>query len=527
MIERGKLQNFKELVGTGTSSVLTSTILPLSATAWTTFMTGVNPGKHGIYDFARRVEGTYKHIPVGASDRGVQTFWSLASEAGKRCCIVNVPLTYPPEPVNGAMVSGFPYPEEKRDYCYPEGLLQELQSALPSVHFHKPSPHFLRQGEEEKLVTELLAVTRNQVAALRYLLKKERWDLVVTVFDATDVASHFLWRHIDPKNPRYKEKTAKVLGPLLYEVYEEMDRALGEVRRSIAPQDDLIVLSDHGFGPVYHAVYMNNWLLERKYLSLKKTWGTRFRRQLFRVGVTTGTLFGAAKALRLVGSRTYAYSRKSLALSLASKFSLSLDDIDWEGTKVYAFGNYGQFFVNTRGREPSGKVKPGEEVNSVVSELEAGLAALKDSGTGRTIFDQTYRRQDIYSGRFVEEAPDLVFLDSSMTYRAHRMFEFGSRKLIAPDPIYSGSHRMEGIFIAKGPSFTGGKERDGFHILDLAPTILHMMGLPVPRTMDGKVLQEAFAADSAAYSRDVAYSSRPSSGEIRSSVGRISSKRRI
>jgi predicted AlkP superfamily phosphohydrolase/phosphomutase len=525
MIEQGKLKNFQELKEGGTSSNLTSTILPLSSTAWTTFMTGVNPGKHGIYDFAKREKGSYMHVPVNSADRGAQSLWSLASEAGKRCCVVNVPLTYPPEPINGVMVSGFPYPEDRGDYCYPAGFLKELESNLPSIHFHKPSPHFLKQGDEEKLVGELFETIENQIAALRYLIRKERWDLVVTVFDGLDVASHFMWRHIDPNNPRYNPAKAKELGPKFYSVYEEMDRALGEIRKELSPDDNLIVLSDHGFGPLYHAVYMNNWLMQKGYLKLKDSWGTRFRKLTFSLGVTTGTIFGAAKRLRLVGRKTYAYSRNSASLALAHRVSLSLADIDWEKTRVFSSGNYGQFFINCKGREPLGCV-PEEDRSTLVDELVAGLKDFRDPTTGKVIFDLIYKREEIYSGRFEGLAPDLVFLDGSMNYMAHRVFEFGSRKMIAPDPIYSGSHHMQGIFVAHGPDIARGQRLDGLQILDLAPTVLHMMGVPVPSLMDGRVIVEAYSSDGRLATAPQLRTARPSKWEIGRAIGRMVSDSR-
>src|SRR2546427_12747427 len=151
MFDRGRLNNLHELAKRGVRGTLTSTILPLSATAWNSLGTGKNPGKHGIYDFSRRVEGTYTQVPTTALDRGARTLWQYASDAGKRCCIVNVPLTYPPEPVNGIMISGFPYPESRKDYAIPREILAEIEKELGITQLHKPSPHFLRQGDERKL----------------------------------------------------------------------------------------------------------------------------------------------------------------------------------------------------------------------------------------------------------------------------------------------------------------------------------------------------------------------------------------
>ncbi|MHB8567561.1 MAG: alkaline phosphatase family protein [Nitrososphaerales archaeon] len=508
MFAQGRLRNFKELMENGTSGTLTSTILPLSATAWNSFATGKNAGKHGIYDFSKRVQGTYTHRPTTALDRGTRTIWDYASSLGKKCCIVNVPLTYPTEKVNGIMISGFPYPESRQDYAIPREILSEIREKLGVTSLHKPSPHFLKSGDERKLVDEMLAITKRQTDVLNYLLVKDKWDMFVTVFDATDVISHFFWQYIDPKNPKYDAKKAAEFGPLFYDVYESIDLAFGEMRKNISSDDQVFVISDHGFGPVYYAVYVNNWLIDNNYLRLGKSTGTTLRKFLFRLGITSDFLFRTAKALRVVGPRTFTYSKKSRMLGLANTFSLSLEDIAWDETLVYSYGNYGQLFLNVRGREPNGKVEAGEEYNRLVAELVVKLKELKDPKTGKILFDIIYTKDQIYSGKFYDAAPDIIFFDSTMTYRAHRLFEFGSRKMIAPDPIYSGSHRMDGIFVAGGRDIAKGNL--DANLIDLAPTILHLLGLPLIPDMDGKVLTGLFVPESESSSRKVTYASESS-----------------
>ncbi len=521
MFEQGRMKNFKELADKGSSGTLTSTILPLSATAWTSFATGVNPGKHSIYDFSRRVKSSYQHVPTTSVDRGARSVWRYASDAHKKCCIVNVPLTYPPERVNGIMISGFPYPETKRDFAYPREVLADIKNDLGITHLHKPSPHFLRAGDERKLVDQLFEITSKQTEVVKYLLRRESWDLFVTVFDATDVISHFFWRYIDPKNPKYDEKKAREFGPLFYDVYESVDRAYGDIRRSLSEaEDNIFVISDHGFGPVYYAVYMNNWLIKNNYLKLKRSLGTRLRRQFFRIGITTDFLFRTAKKLRLVGTGTFAYSTKSLSLQMAKKFSLTLDDVDWKETEVYSYGNYGQFFLNVRGREPDGRVESGNQYRRLVSELIMKLQQLKDPKTGRQLFDLIFTKDQIYFGPFVELAPDIVFFDSTMTYRAHRLFEFGSRNMIAPDPIYSGSHRMDGILIAGGPDVA---HREGVRakLIDIAPTISHLLGLPVSTEMDGRVMLDILAPESRFLRSEVRYTPGAISDDIRGAARKL------
>jgi predicted AlkP superfamily phosphohydrolase/phosphomutase len=506
MFKEGRLRNFSELCQKGSSGNLRSTILPLSATAWNSFSTGVNPGKHGIYDFSKRVEGTYQQAPTTSLDRGAEPLWNIAARAGKKCCIVNVPLTYPPDEISGGiMISGFPYPEARRDFACPREILDEISTNLGITSLHKPSPHFLKSGDERKLVDEMISITKKQTEVINYLLKRDSWDLFGTVFDATDVISHFFWQYIDPKNPKYNQAKAKEYSPLFYDVYDSIDAAFGEIKKNLSNDDNIFVISDHGFGPVYYAVYMNNWLMENNYLRLKGSIGTRMRKAFFRVGITTDFIFRTAKNLRLVSTKTFTYSKKSRGLELAKKLSLSLDDIDWNETLVYSYGNYGQFFLNVKGREPRGKVEKGEEYNKLIADLVSKLRTLKDPKAGNVLFDIIYTKDQIYSGKFFDQAPDIVFFDSTMTYRAHRLFEFGSRNMIAPDPIYSGSHRMDGIFIAEGPDIVQDQKLENANLVDLAPTILHMLDLPVPSEMDGQVLTQIFTGGSSFKTSKVRY----------------------
>jgi len=160
-------------------------------------------------------------------------------------------------------------------------------------------------------------------------------------------------------------------------------------------------------------------------------------------------------------------------------------------------------------------VEPGDRYQKIVGELKEKLRGLRDPKTGRTLFDIIYTKDEIYSGPYFDMAPDIVFFDSTMTYRAHRLFEFGSRSMIAPDPIYSGSHRMDGVLIAGGPDIAQGADPAGARLLDLAPTIAHLLGLPVPSGMDGRVLAGLFRPSSRFASQKVQYLDEGSAENLR------------
>ena len=183
----GYLPTFSRLMKARAWGPLESVIPPLTGPAWISFMTGKNPGKHGIFDFIRRGKSDYYGVPINASLRDGDTLWRVLSDAGKRVVVHGVPATYPPEPVNGLMVTGMLTPPGATNYTYPPQLAQELQQAVPSFTMTtEGTAHAL--GKEARLVDALERLTDMNMETLRYLMGRDAWDFFVTVFKETDVA---------------------------------------------------------------------------------------------------------------------------------------------------------------------------------------------------------------------------------------------------------------------------------------------------------------------------------------------------
>ena len=413
--------------------------------------------------------------------------WNILGDRGKRVCVVNVPLTYPAEKVNGVMISGFPSPPNAENCTYPRSLGPDLERELHDVDFRKPVA-LVDEGEEEGLLEELTKTTRNQVRVLKHLLAKERYDFVMTVFDGIDTASHSLWRYLDTNHPKYDPKLAEQGRKAFYRSYELADEAIGELLGEFDVRPNVIVLSDHGNGPVYYGVCINNWLAEKGYLAFKRNVRTDLKRWAFRRGFNVYNMFMLAKRLGILPSLEAAYGKSSLALRTVKRMALSFDDIDWRRTKVYSFGNYGQLCVNLKGREPLGVVEAGSEYDELIEQVKRELLELRDPERGNVIFDHVLTKKALYRGPYADEAPDLVFLDSKMLYNAHRFFELASNSLVTQHPIYSGNHKPEGIMIASGPRFTANRGADVASILDVAPSVLVLAGTAPPAYMDGEPL---------------------------------------
>ena len=225
----GRLPNMQRMMREGARATLMSSTPPLSAIAWTTITTGVNPGKHGIFDFAHRRKDDYGFVPHTARDKKAPAIWKMLGEEGKKSCVVNVPMTYPPERLNGVMLSGFPSPPGAADWIFPSSIASELKRELGEIDFPKPGG-LIRDGQEKELADEIEQKTRRQVKVLEYLLKRDRYDFVITVFDGIDVASHSLWKFVDPSHPKYDAKKAPEGREQFYRAYEISDWAVGKMR---------------------------------------------------------------------------------------------------------------------------------------------------------------------------------------------------------------------------------------------------------------------------------------------------------
>ncbi|MHB8567554.1 MAG: alkaline phosphatase family protein [Nitrososphaerales archaeon] len=511
LIAEGRLPNLSSMLSSGIHSKLRSTILPLSPTAWSTFSTGRNAGKHGIYDFQKRVRDSYKFAPTTSSDLKTNTIWDMIGEAGGQSIVINVPLTYPPTKVNGVMISGFPTPPGTDDFIYPKEALEDIKEKFGSIQ--KPLVLY-RKGREEEIAKSVIDISRTQTAITKYFMKHIDWNLAVSVYDATDVIGHYFWAYLDINHPKYDPEIASTVRELVNDVHVELDSAIGELVEEAGPNALKLVVSDHGFGSIYYGVYVNNWLLEQKYMAFKRTVPVRARYWAFRHGLHTYNLLQLAKKLHFVKSVEAAYSTRSILLKLLRMTSLSMDDIDWERTSVYSAGNFGQLYLNLQGREPKGIVSQ-KDADKLVNELVGKISELEDPSTHRKMFDHVYPKLDAFNGPASASAPDIVFFDEEMMYAAHRMFELGSNKLVSPHPVYSGHHKMDGILFMSGKSakFIQGFPRSEPRLTDLAPTILHYLNLPVPEDMDGRVLSEFFVDDSEFNLRDVTVSKSKSESE--------------
>jgi predicted AlkP superfamily phosphohydrolase/phosphomutase len=268
------------------------------------------------------------------------------------------------------------------------------------------------------------------------------------------------------------------------------------------PTANTLVVSDHGFGPLHKYCSFNVWLMRQGLLRLKRDAATVVKRLAFSLGVTPELAFKMSRRVSAGGAKTKrGVTADRTARGKLNRLFLSFNNVDWSRTTVYSKGNYGQLFVNLKGREPYGTVSPGAEYERVRDELVGQLRAIVDPATGKPLIGDVFKREELFHGRHVENAPDVCFLPADMRYISIGDMDFTSNRFIVDAFGISGGHRMHGILVANGPRIREGVVLPEAHITDLTPTMLHLLGQPVVDDMDGRVLEEllepAFARENA------------------------------
>ncbi len=484
------LPTLKDLMAGGSVGHLLSTIPPTSGPSWSSFVTGMNPGKTGIYDFLYRKEGTYSFPPVNASLRSGTTIWRYLSDAGFRVGVLNLPMSYPVEKINGFVVSGWMTPYAATDYVHPPELAGELEREIGEYRIY-PTETFSESRKESFLEASYdLLEMRTRTAV--YLAKTRPWDLFMTVFFDTDRLLHQLWHYLEPDHAwRAGQADDEDREGIVREYFRRVDESIARLLE-YADEDTLVcILSDHGMGPANNFIVLNNWLLETGLLQLKRNPWTRMKHLLFRRGFTLRNVHQIADRLGL--ARTAEYVAGYFVDHLLKLAFLSFLDVDWSRSRAYSFGRHlGSIYVNLRGREPEGIVEPGQEYEDVRNEIERLAGDFRDPRTGRKLIGTVHRREEIYTGPHFDKAPDLILRPKDPRDIFFGLADFGHRDTVSTVYRYSGMHRDHGMLVLNGPGIRPGGEIEGAAIQDMAPTLLHTMGLPVPTDMDGQVLDRAF-----------------------------------
>ena len=498
LIEKGRLPHLAKLIKNGVSGPLQSTVPPVTAPAWVSFMTGVNPGRHGIFHFVTNSHLDYEEgTLLGSAQIGEKTLWQVLTDHNKKMILVSVPMTYPPTPISGVMVCGGGDRLVQRIATYPQELNSKINEIFgfeeteAGVKFTASFTNDIKEAWLDAALNKVKHFTQKIKETSLYLMGEHEWDFLMVYFLATDALQHHFWSFMDPAHPAYDPRLALKYGEEINKSYETVDAAIGELLTHIDPSSYIVVLSDHGFGPLQKTFFVNKWLEKIGLLKVKEGW---FKQRKF--GLYSPTFY---RILSKVGlgflGRLFPEFVRQLPVPILGWKRYGLNDrIDWRRTKAYgtAFG----ININKKDREPQGIVAPGKEYEEVVQKITASLKELEDPEIGERVVDRIIRKEEAYHGPHMEEANDIFFTIKEMAYAHGKDLDAPALfKPVTPDEMGTGSHRFEGVFSLHGPGVKQGATLSGAEIIDVMPTLLHLMGLPVREGLDGKVLLDALEPD--------------------------------
>ena len=489
LAEKGQLPAIAKLMEAGVWGRMRTVVPPGTGPAWSSIVTGLDPSNHGIFDIIVRARDSYNLAFLNGASLRAPTVWDIVGRFGGKVIVLNVPMTYPPREVNGCLVTGLLTPFGGRRFTYPPELANEIRSTAPSYRIVPERVY--SSGRAGDFLKELREVLEAKRTVLMDLLKKTDWKFAMEVFSETDFLQHALWHVMDEKHPRHDPDEARRFADEVTDIYRRLDSIIGEVVETLGEKDSVMLVSDHGAGPLHRFVHANNYLIQAGAMKIKRGLGSRLKYAMFKAGLTPMNVYRIVSRLRF-GKLKMGLRWTSGGYDLLRRFFFSFSDVDWERTTAYALsgGVYGGIFVNLKGREPSGAVEP-DDYEKTRDDLIELIGGLRDPRTDRGLIEKVIKREEIYSGKFLNEAPDLYFLPYVPTVGVFGDFEFSSNRVIedVSDAI-SAQHRMDGIFVAGGAAVRAGTEVSGMTVLDLAPLMLYLMNLPIPEGIDGKLNTE-------------------------------------
>jgi predicted AlkP superfamily phosphohydrolase/phosphomutase len=490
---QGILPNLTALMERGTWGDLRSTVPPTTPTAWSACLTGKNPGKHGIFDFRQSPLVDPSRPLISTHTIRGRKLWDLLGAHDKRVGFLNVPITYPPVPVNGFMISGLMTPGEDVGFTYPAELKDELLAQLPRYKVNLDIAQYDVALERDALafLRELSDAFEQRRQAMFWLMDTRPWDFLMAVFILPDRIQHLFWKYLDPANREYESPKGRRLREPLLNCYRLMDDMLGQLTRRLDQDTTLFIMSDHGFGGTEAWINVNRWLQELGLLTLRpgQTWRKRLFYEAMRLDASPLVQTMLPSGLRSAIRRRIRSERSAFKTDVEATVDMAASQAFFASVPCQGI------YINVK-RDGIGVVEPGAPYEQLRSRIREKLHQLQDPRTGLPVVDQVWYREEVYSGRQTTLAPDILFVARNYAYLGRQLF--GSRTVIETSQhMGNGFHRMNGMFLAYGPSVQANQYIEGADITDVAPTILYTMDLPVPDDMDGHVLTNVWSSERA------------------------------
>lgn len=441
------LPNLKRLMNSGLYGRIQTSIPPSTCVAWSSFFSGKDASQFGVYSYTVREGFSYSSSRlVNSRDVRSDMIWDILTKNNKKSIIIGVPLAYPIEKgINGCMISGFLTPGLDEKSIYPKTFLEEIKTKFKDYLFdvNVGLASYKNTGKDE-LIEKVYKMTKQNFDIILDCIKNKDWDLIAAIFIGSDRLEHSFWSYIDETHRYYKGKTKYKNTLKDYFVY--IDKQLGKIVEILPPDTTIIVSSDHGMDKMNCRFNLNDWLRKEGYLVLKN--------------------------------------------NPKQPVKLKMSDVDWSKTKAFSVGAYfGRIYFNLQGREPEGIVAI-EEYNILQKELVDKLKLIEDD-KGNKMDNKIYLPQEIYSGEFSEEAPDIqVYFDNLLCGVNNDVGNSGLYCWATTEGSDDAGHAPEGIFIMSGNNVRKKGNIGKISILDVTPTILSKLNLHRENGMSGKVIDD-------------------------------------
>jgi len=499
LMKINNIPNISHMFNSGYSAILKSTIPPTTIPGWYSLATGLNPGKLGICSFMVNKLNNKRRL-VSSKDIQGKALWDYISDKGLKSAIINFP-TYPPYPINGYFVTGMLTPSGK-NYTYPLDFKYVIEKDIGEYYID--IDHY-EYGNTTKLLEVCIDSITQKSKLINLIIKKEYINFLFVIFTETDRIQHHIWNKMKIYDDRI-EFSDKKLGELFFEFWIELDKIIGEILKRY---QNVIIVSDHGFTSFEGEFYINEWLIREGFLKCSIKYSSRwyhhmpllenFKKILIKYGLFDGVV---SLGKKIIGKNNL----KNLQNKIFPREKINLDEIIiQEESKAYALEGEpttGQIAINSNNEDEKRKIR-----KLIIKKLKIDLGS----------FIKVYTKEELYWGpkKFLKRMPDIIFYLDDWKWNINpyiRIHTFSrnvkehSYLSKVDDPRVSGVHDINGIFIAYGKDIKQEHSNKSFQILDIAPTVLFMLNIPLPRYIDGKVIKEIFKQESEYYIKKVEYS---------------------
>ncbi len=462
MLQAGDLPVLAGLIERGAHGDCLSTVPSHSWCAWPSFMTGLNPAGHGVFDILEHKPGASKRLPITYRSIKASTIFDDLTAAGKTSLAINIPLTFPTPAWKGKVVAGGVLPAS-RSYTYPTELQTELDEHAPFPVNGMSWTTF--RNRPAAFLTECAEITAKRQRSFEYLMDTTDWDFATLVYVSTDRIQHCLMQYIHPEHPDFPVESKTKEAEQCRAIYRQLDEGLAQLLKRTNEDDLVIFMSDHGHQACTRTCTMDKILGHLGYLEFGR-----------------GSL--AFNLVRWGPGRRIARRIYDI-FKLHGRIKIPASPIEWSKSRAYtSVVSTGEgVSINLKGREPDGIVDP-KDYESLRDEIAAALSEFRDPETGDKPIGHIYKKEEVLSGAFMDTAPDLLLVPAPFYSLTH------AKGMVEKADWLSGDHRIEGVIVATGPQVTPGALTEEVELIDLGPTSLAVLGVPTRVPRDGKVLSQ-------------------------------------